>query len=50
MQKSPDKYIETTYEKALLLQKMVLNLFELVKLNDNEIVLNKIQFKLIMKY
>lgn len=36
-----DKYIETTYEKALLLQKMVLNLFELVKLNDKEIVLNK---------
>lgn len=36
-----NKYIETTYEKALLLQKMVLNLFELVKLNDKEIVLNK---------
>lgn len=36
-----DKYIETTYEKALLLQKMVLSLFELVKLNDKEIVLNK---------
>lgn len=35
------KYIETTYEKALLLQKMVLSLFELVKLNDKEIVLNK---------
>jgi len=36
-----DKYIETTYEKALLLQKMVLKLFELVKLSDKEIVLNK---------
>jgi signal transduction histidine kinase len=36
-----DKYIETTYEKALLLQNMVLKLFELFKLSDKEIVLNK---------
>lgn len=36
-----DKYIETTYEKALLLQNMVLKLFELVKLSDKEMVLNK---------
>ena len=36
-----EKYIETTYEKALLLQKMVLKLFELVKLSDKEIILNK---------
>ena len=33
--------IETSYEKAQLLQKMVLKLFELVKLNNNEITLNK---------
>lgn len=36
-----DKYIETTYEKAVLLQNMVLKLFELVKLGDKEVVLNK---------
>lgn len=36
-----EKYIETTYEKALLLQKMVLKLFEFVKLGNNEAVLNK---------
>lgn len=29
------------YEKALLLQKMVLNLFELAKLGDKETVLNR---------
>ena len=36
-----EKYIEIAYEKALLLQKMVLNLFELVKLGDKETVLNR---------
>lgn len=36
-----EKYIETTYEKALLLQNMVLKLFELVKLSDKEMMLNK---------
>ncbi|MEO2506431.1 histidine kinase dimerization/phospho-acceptor domain-containing protein [Clostridium paraputrificum] len=35
------KYIEMAYEKALLLQKMVLNLFELAKLGDKETVLNR---------
>lgn len=36
-----EKYIETAYEKALLLQKMVLKLFEFVNLNHKEIILNK---------
>lgn len=36
-----DKYIETTYEKAILLQNMVLKLFEFVKLSDKEMVLDK---------
>ena len=35
------KYIETAYEKALLLEKMTLKLFELVKLGNKETVLNK---------
>ncbi|NRT77615.1 sensor histidine kinase [Clostridium beijerinckii] len=37
-----ERYIETAYEKALLLQKMVLKLFEFVNLNHKEIILNKI--------
>lgn len=36
-----DKYIETTYEKALVLQKMILKLFELVKLSDKDTTINK---------
>lgn len=36
-----NKYIETTYEKAILLQNMVLKLFEFVKLSNKEIVLDK---------
>lgn len=36
-----DKYIETTYEKALVLQKMILKLFELVKLSDKDTALSK---------
>lgn len=36
-----DNYIEITYNKAISLQKMVLKLFELVKLGDKEITLNK---------
>ena len=35
------KYIETTYEKALVLQNMVLKLFELVKLGDKDTIINK---------
>lgn len=36
-----DEYIEKSYEKALVLQNMILKLFELVKLNNNKEVLNK---------
>ncbi len=36
-----DNYIEITYNKAISLQKMVLKLFELVKLGDKEIDLSK---------
>lgn len=35
------QYVETAYEKTVILQKMVLDLFELVKLGDRDIVLNK---------
>ncbi|WP_294403575.1 HAMP domain-containing sensor histidine kinase [uncultured Clostridium sp.] len=35
------QYIDTAYEKTVILQKMVLDLFELVKLGDRKIVLNK---------
>ncbi|NRT33013.1 sensor histidine kinase [Clostridium beijerinckii] len=36
-----EKYIEIAYEKALLLQKMVLKLFEFVNISHKEIILNK---------
>lgn len=36
-----DNYIEITYNKAISLQKMILRLFELVKLGDKEITLVK---------
>ena len=36
-----DKYIDITYEKATSLNKMVIKLFELVKLSDKENTLNK---------
>ena len=39
--KEKDNYVETAYEKAIVLQKMILDLFELVKLGGKENILNK---------
>lgn len=36
-----NQYIQIAYEKTMLIQKMVLKLFELVKLGDKETVLNR---------
>lgn len=40
-QEEENKYLETTYEKAIVLQNMVRKLFELVKLGDKEVTLTK---------
>lgn len=36
-----DKYINITYDKAVSLQKLIMKLFDFVKLSDKEVVLNK---------
>ncbi|MCB2343095.1 HAMP domain-containing sensor histidine kinase [Clostridium estertheticum] len=36
-----NQYIQTSYEKTMLIQKMISKLFELVKLGDKETVLNR---------